>query len=648
MKQVQAKPALKLALGQIDVVPGRPDINSKRIITEAIAAANRGVQVIVFPEMCVSGYLLGDKFSSPSFAEDIEAYNQRIVQALAEYEIVVIFGAFAIDRDKLNENGRYRMYNVALVAQKGVVLKNGAGLPYAIKALHPNYRIFDDARYFFCLRKLAMEKRVSLEDLQKPFAVTVAGVEYQLGVMLCEDMWDLDYAQKPAQILTSNGAEVIINLSASNWSWRKNAKRHQVVKDLVAKIRRPFIYVNNVGSQNNGKNFIPFDGSSTVYNAAGEVVCLCEMYADKVKDFTLTAGAQPVPVSKSDDVGEMFNAIKADTLGFLRTAYPKYRQKVIIGLSGGMDSMLSAAFFTHLFGPENVVVVNMPYKDYNSDETKAIAAKGAKNLGLQLRVVPIDDMVSAYARTNGIKEGTPQHKTAQASMRFQVLAAIASKEGGLIVSNGNKTELAFGYATLIGDLRGYFAPWVDCVKGEVYQLADYLNRAVYGREVIPQECFDIAPMDELTKAGAGEHPKGTSNAFGKGARDDPFDYGHIHHVGYHDAMVRSLTEAHAGPDWFLAEYQAGTLEQKMLLPKGRLQELFPTGEDFVADLEAKLLMFSGAVHKRVQSVPGAHFSRSSFGWDFREYLPVVADSDEVLEVLYPLRYQALKAELLSV
>lgn len=634
MNTLQNKPALKYALGQIDVVPGRPDINSQRIISEAIAATLRGVQVIVFPEMCVSGYLLGDKFNSASFAEDVEAYNERIVRALKEYDIVVIFGTFAIDRTKVNENGRYRMYNVAIVAHKGEVQKNDAGLPYAIKALHPNYRIFDDARYFFCLRKLAMEMTVSLADLLKPFTVTIDGVQYKLGVMLCEDMWDIDYAQKPAQTLKENGAEVIINQSASNWSWRKNAKRHQVVKDVVAKIRLPFIYVNNVGSQNNGKNFIPFDGSSTVYSQKGEVVCLCEMYADKVIDFVLDEKAPRVLVPQSDDVAEMFAAIKADTLGFLRTAYPKYRQKVIIGLSGGMDSMLSAAFFTHLSGPENVVVVNMPYKDYNSDETKAIAKKGAENLGLKLRVVPIDDMVDAYAKTNGILEGTPQHKTAQASMRFQVLAAIASKEGGLIVSNGNKTELAFGFATLIGDLRGYFAPWVDCTKREVYQLADFINRSLFGREVIPQECFDIAPMDELTKAGAGE-------------RKDPFEYGHLTHVGYHDAMVRSLTEAHAGPDWFLAEYQAGTLEAKMLLPKGRLQALFPTVDAFIADLETKLLMFSGAIHKRVQSVPGAHFSRSSFGWDFREYMPVVAEGDEVLEVLYPLRYQALKAELLA-
>jgi NAD+ synthase (glutamine-hydrolysing) len=629
------KPVLTYALGQIDVVPGRPDSNSARIIKEAIAAAARGVQVIVFPEMCVSGYLLGDKFNSASFADDIAVYNQRIVDALAGYDIVVIFGTFAIDRTKVNENGRYRMYNVAIVAHKGEVIQNDAGLPYAIKSLLPNYRIFDDARYFTCLRKLAMEMEVSLKDVLKPFSVTIDGVLYKLGVMLCEDMWDIDYSQKPAEILASNGAETIINLSASNWSWRKNAKRHQVVKDLVAKIGLPFIYVNNVGSQNNGKNFVPFDGSSTVYSAEGNIVCLCEMYADQVQSFTLTADAPTVQQPASDDVAEMFAAIKADTLGFLRTAYPKHRQKVIIGLSGGMDSMLSAAFFTHLLGPENVVVVNLPYQDYNSAETKSIAQKGVSNLGLKLRVVPIDDMVSAYCQTNNIKEGTPQHKTAQASMRYQVLAAIASQEGGLIISNGNKTELAFGYATLIGDLRGYFAPWVDCVKGEVYQLADYINREVFGWEVIPKECFDIAPMDELTKTGAGE-------------RSDPFDYGHINRVGYHDAMVRSLTEVHAGPDWFLAAYLDGTLEQKMLLSKGRLQELFPTVEAFIADLEAKLLMFSGAIHKRVQSVPGAHFSRSSFGWDFREYLPVVADGQEVLEVLYPLRYQALKAEALAV
>ncbi len=655
--QYKKKPPLKYAIGQIRSVPGRPDLNSQQIIDESIAAWKRGVQVIVFHEMAVPGYLLGDKWKSASFALDVDAYNKRIVEALRAYNIVVVFGTLAVDTTKVNEDGTYRKYNAGMVAHKGELLSNKAGLPYAIKALLPNYRIFNDARHFYCLRKLAMEMGVSLNALSQPFSISIDGFTYDISVILCEDMWDIDYVQKPARMHKENGAEVIINLSMSNWSWRKNAKRHQVIKDIIELIGIPFIYVNGAGCQNNGKNFIPFDGSSTVYNAKGDIVFLASMYFEGVLDFVLTPDAPIVAMPVREDVEEMFMATKAATLGFFRTTKPRHRKKVILGLSGGIDSMLTAAFFHHLIesgqlSVEELVLVQMPYKGYNSDETKMLAAIGAKNMNRTLRIVPIDAMVDADAATNGIAEGTAAHKTLQAAMRFQVLKSIAAKEGGLIICNANKTEIAFGYGTLIGDLRGYFAPWMDCVKGEVYQLAVFMNLVIFKREVIPEACIDIAPMDELTKAG-------------KGNRADPFDYGRmvrqgdkrVFVPGYHDAMVRSLTELHKGPEWFLEEYANGTLERSMLLEEGRidrvLAQLHPDFvgtplERFIYDLEQKLEWFAAGVHKRVQSVPGAHFSRSSFGWDFWEYLAEVTDEeDELLLVYYPLAYLELKAKLLA-
>jgi len=646
MKQKDKKPALKIALGQIDVQAGRPDINSQRVIDESIAASKRGVQVIVFPEMCISGYLIGDWFNSNAFAEDVERHNKRVVEALADYDVVVIFGTFGVDKDKKNENGSYRKCNAAFVAQKGKLIANDADLPYAIKSLHPNYRIFDDSRYFYDLRKLAMERKKKLKDLLAPFTVVINGHEYKLGVMLCEDMWDIDYAQKPARVLKKNGADILINLSCSNWSWRKNAKRHQVIRDLIAKVKLPFVYVNSVGCQNNGKNFIPFDGSSTIYNVHGEIVAICDMYQDIVKDILLSNALPPITPVDRDDVEEMFLAIKEDTLGFLRSSSVRHSGKVIIGLSGGADSMLSAAFFVHLLGPDRVILVNMPVNGYNSPKTIALAQKGADNLGVPLRMVPIDEMVWAEARATGIEEGTAQFKTLMATVRFQVLKSIAALEGAIIINNGNKTELAFGYATLNGDMRGYFAPWMDALKGEVYQLADYMNRRIFKCEVIPAEIIykddadHLAPMDELTKDG-------------KGNREDPFDYGRMQsdrsfEVGYHDAMIRSFMELRKEPEWFLAAYKKATLEETMLLPEGTVRKLFPTAESFVDDLEQKYKMFQAGIHKRVQSIPGAHFSRSSFGWDFREFMPVMASYDlsEDLPVYYTQAYYELKDRLL--
>lgn len=652
------KPALTWALSQMRPIPGRPDLNYRTIVREAIKAAGRGVQVIVFPEMAVPGYLIGDRWKSDSFARDVAAYNERIVAELADYDIVVIFGTLGISEELTNEDGTVRKYNAAFVAQRGRLIGNRAGLPYAIKSLLPNYRIFNDARYFHCLRKLALERGVTLEELLQPFDVIIDGHTYSFGVMLCEDMWDIDYVQKPALILKENGAEILVNLSMSNWSWRKNAKRHQVVRDIIAQVGVPFVYVNGAGCQNNGKNFIPFDGSSTVYGENGDVVFLVDMYREGTFDVALTVGLPAIDIPEREDVDELLQAIVASTLGFWRATNPRHRRKVILGLSGGIDSMLTAAFIHYLeqsglIDIDELVLVNMPYEDYNSDETKMIAALGARNMKRTLREMPITDEVNAAAKRHGIKRGSGQHKTLQASIRFQILTRIAAQEGGLIICNANKTEIAFGYGTLIADLRGYFAPWMDCVKGEVYQLAEFFNRVIFQSEMIPEACIDIAPTDGLSKTDGG-------------STEDPFDFGRMVKVdgqytlvnGYHDAMVRSLVELRKGADWFLEQYLAGTLEERMLLEPGRIDAalvrlyqgdaavlaMSPL-ERFVHDLETKLSWFDAAIHKRVQSVPGAHFSRSSFGWDFWESMPEVAnDTGEPLEPYYPLRYHELKAE----
>lgn len=618
------KQNVKIAMVQRAIL-NAPRENVEAFLREARKAVAQGADIVVGSEMMLTPYVSGDRYEDDDFIREMWAGAQYIAERSATIGAVLVFGGIGIDSDrsKVGEDGRRRKYNAGFVAQGGRLIGNGTGLPFAVKTLMPNYRIFDDARHFFDLRKVGEERGVELEQLLRPFPVTIRGEEYQLGVMLCEDMWDGDYAVKPARSLKANGADVLINLSASNWSWRKNQKRDQIVADICRETGLWFVYVNNVGCQNNGKNFITFDGASTVYNEAGEIVALAKRYAEETMVVEIGSTLVSLVRKTQPDVAELYEALVVATQGFLDTLPNGAKKKVVIGVSGGMDSALSVAFFAKVMGPEKVVAVNLPYGTFNSKETKDDAEELCRRLGVEYRVVSIDTIVDATAHATGIEPGTSQHKTVQAIARMNVLAGTAGQECGFFTSNANWTEIAFGYGTLNGDLRGTFAPWMNCLKQDVYRLANYLNREVYGKEVIPESIFVRPPMDELTAPGAG-------------VRSDPFDYGNVSENGYHDQMVRAIVAFRRSPEWFVREYLAGTLEAELQLPKGKVAKLFPHDGAWLADLERCFASFHSAIFKRVQSVPGPLVDKRSFGWDYRE---------SVLGGVKTERYQTLVAQL---
>lgn len=611
---------IKFALGQIEVQAGNPAVNAARIIAEAKAAAARGVDVIIFPEMAVPGYLLGDLFEDDEFVASVVDWNNVIVNALAECNIVTIFGSVMSAPEKRGEDGRMRKYNAAIVAHRG-------SSRFTFKTLHPNYRIFDDDRHFFSMRKVAAETMSAPCDYMSSMGVIIRGSQVNLGVMICEDMWDGDYAVKPAEILAENGADILINISCSPWSWRKNQKRDNVVRDIIKRTGLPFIYVNNVGSQNNGKNFIAFDGSSTMYDGEGKIVYLCEEYHDAVEDVAFITSSTELVRAEGSDVAQLLHAVSAATYGFLETMPESSKQKVVIGVSGGIDSALSVAFFASLLGSNCVIGVNMPYRDYNCAETKSDAEVLCRNLGVEYRVVPIDTLVDAQAALCDIAPGSSQHKSIQARMRTEVLATIASQKRGFFTCNANKVEIAFGYGTLNGDLRGYFAPWMDCLKQDIFRLADFMNRVVFQREVIPQSIIDRPPMDELV-----------SVASSSGSRGDPFHYGHVSYNGYHDQLVRAFVVFRHGPEWILRKYKEGELDEELQLEKGTVAKHFPNHAEFIADLERCYRLFVDMTFKRIQSVPGALVDKRSFGFDLREVLRLCVFTQE---------YERIKAALLK-
>jgi NAD+ synthase (glutamine-hydrolysing) len=614
---------IQIAMVQM-AIANDPMQNAAAFLAAAKKAAAAGADIVVGSEMMLSQYVSGDRYEDDAFVDAMWAAAMHIVSESVAIDAVLIFGGIGLDpySDRVGEDGRRRKFNAAFVAQNGELVENGF-LPFAIKTLLPNYRIFDDARHFYSARTFADENNWIVEDLLQPFAVEIKGKRYDLGVMLCEDMWDQDYAVKPAQILKANGADLLINLSASNWSWRKNDKRDQVVAEICRGTGLWFVYVNNVGVQNNGKNFITFDGASTVYNPAGERVALATRYQEETVLATLAPGLPALERPVLPDVAELYEAIEVATNGFLNTLPQSAKEKVVIGVSGGMDSALSVAFFAKVMGSERVVAINLPYGNFNSTETKDDAAELCRRLGVEYRVVPIDAIVDATALAACIEPGSAQHKTTQAIARMTVLAAVAGQESGFFTSNANMTEIAFGYGTLNGDLRGTFAPWMNVLKQDVYRLAQYLKKEVYEREVIPQSIFVRPPMDELTAPGTGE-------------RGDPFDYGTVSENGYHDQMVRAIVAFRKSPEWFVEHYLDGSLEQELQLPPGKLATLFTSDEAWLKDLERCFQLFHNAIFKRVQSVPGPLVDKRSFGWDFRE---------SILSGIQTQRYQVLVARL---
>ncbi len=598
---------VKLALCQMPVAVGRPDLNIQYIRQEIYSAKDKGVDIIVFPELSVTGYIIGDMFEREEFILDAYRSCDTMLREATRGGITAIVGVPVYDNDLRGEDGRRRLYNAA------VVYSDGKYIGHAIKTLQPNYRMFNDDRHFYSERKLAQENGQDLNTLNNVFAIRMKdGREISIGIMLCEDMWPDDYYVDPSEALMNNGAELLINISASPWGWQKNRKRHSVVKKLLAKCKVPMVYVNNTGLQNNGKNLIVFDGSSTVYDSNGDIVYEVAPYATGNNYFEFTEELPVVVQNKQDDSRELYlavhNAIKEFCSSF---------NKIVIGVSGGIDSAVAVAAYADALGKDKVIGVFMPFSKYSSVESEVRARAIAESLGIEFRVVSIDAIVDSIAGLLFTQEGTLEYENIQARARMEVLAAIAQREGGVFVCNTNKVEAAFGYGTMYGDIAGALALLADMVKREVYQLGNYYNEHVFGKQVIPAECFKVIPTAELSLN-----------------QKDPFDYGNLTRRGYHDEMVRAFTEFRLGPEWFIEAYLSKQLESELKLEVGTIERLFSSAGKFIADLEKHWTLYRRAFFKTNQMPPILIVSKRAFGYDLRR---------SMVTPHYTKRYRRLKA-----
>ena len=622
---------LKIALAQIRVIPGRPDLNAKKMLQFIEQAKAGQADLVLFPEMSIPGYLLGDTWEQPAFLRDCEAWGTKIAQAADT--ICVLFGNVAVDWQKSSDDGRVRKYNAFFAAQGGQFVGDERfPYPFRIKTLQPNYREFDDDRHFYSLRKLAQELNTTIEDLLQPIRVKIGDRPLKIGALLCEDGWSDDYGIKPAQALRNKSSlDLFVNLSSSPFTLGKNNKRHRVFSRQARDTGVPLVYVNNVGIQNNGKTVYTFDGCSTAYGSSGEPLLHCPPFEEQLAYVTLEdlqahSGVSPVAVPDDQGIDSIFSCLRYGVQNFLSQTG---LTKIVVGVSGGIDSAVAAALYAHVLQPENVLLVNMP-SQYNSPTTISLARRLAENLGCRYADIPIEESVALTVRqmeAAGLSLTSFMRENVQARDRSsRILAAAAAAFGGAFTCNANKSEMTVGYCTLYGDEAGCLAALADLWKHQVYALGHWLNDQVYQRSVIPDEVFSLVPSAELSRDQDVDSGKG-----------DPLVY------PYHDFLFRSFVERwhRATPEDLLTWYCEGTVEQNIGCETGLVARFFPSAADFIADLERWWRLYTGmGVAKRIQAPPVLAVSRRVFGFDHREAQNPVHFTQRYLQ----LKQQALHSQ----
>jgi NAD+ synthase (glutamine-hydrolysing) len=426
-------------------------------------------------------------------------------------------------------------------------------------------------------------------------------------------MWSDDYTINPIDILLKHNPDVIVNLSCSPWTWRKNNKRHSVVRERIKNKPTYFAYCNNTGTQNNGKNIFLFDGGSTIYNPDGTFLNVAKNYTEEIITSTLFDNRIMLPnleITPDQDKKELFEGLVYGIKKFFDTLPSK---KVVIGLSGGIDSALDIVLLSEAIGAENVYAINMPSK-FNSNTTKDAALQLAINLGVHYGVLSIQNAVDNTIKdieqltfynyvnsdTTGLSLSKLNIENIQARDRgSRVLAGVASALDAVFINNGNKTETAFGYATLYGDVNGSISPIADLYKHEIYELCEYYNK-LKKSEIIPSTIFNIVASAELSDEQNVDEGKG-----------DPIFY------PYHDKLVRAFVEFRLDPEDILRLYAEKKLGETILCEQSMIDNYF-TDETFIADLEQKWKAYKISIFKRIQAPPIIAVSRRAFGFDLRE------------------------------
>ena len=563
---------VRIALCQINTTVGDLAGNAERVLRDARRASRAGADLAVFPELCVTGYPPQDLLDRPDFLDDVDDTVAYLAREAPD-GLALLIGAPVRNETPVGK----RLFNAALLVAGGAV-RDGVS-----KTLLPTYDVFDEVRYF----EPCPERRV----------VEVGGL--RLGVHLCEDMWNnhaVDgaataegdsaaneeqapyhlYAANPIDELAALGVDLFVNLSASPYAMGKPTERRLLIRESCREHGVPFVYVNQVGANTE----LIFDGGSQVQSVAGEVLWHAPLFEEAFHIWDTEAPGGVVEVEAEDVTAEVHDALVLGVRDYVGKTGAGVFDKALVGLSGGIDSAVTCALAVEALGADRVVGVTMPsaYSSSGSvDDSRALA----ENLGIEFHEVPIRPAVDAFADMlaplfEGTNEGVTEENV-QARSRGLTLMAVSNKFGHLLLTTGNKSEMAVGYATLYGDMSGGLAVLSDVFKTEVYRVAEHINRRA-GREVIPHSTITKPPSAEL--------------------RPDQVDQDSLPPYGVLDAILVRYVEEHASP---------GEITREL--------DLDPALVDRITT------MVDRNEYKRRQAAPGLRVSSKAFGSGRR--LPIV-------------------------
>lgn len=459
---------MKIGLAQVNTTVGNIWGNAEKIIEFQKKAEEAGCELVVYPELAITGYPPRDLAEKKALVrENLEALK-AISENCRKAEAVVGF----IDRNT-SDIGK-PIFNAAAVVHRGRV----KGIYH--KSLLPSYDVFDEGRYFE-----PGDESLIFEKGNKRFAVTI-----------CEDIWSSHaplkrqiYRNNPLNRLGDVSLDYLINISASPFSLHKEEVRRRIVSEVSGRSRFGVIYLNMVG----GNDELIFDGGSFVVDRSGKVTARAASFAEDMVVIDADTGRGDMAEEIEEDTARLAAAL---VLGLRDYVSKCGFKKVILGLSGGIDSAVTAALSVRALGSENVIGVLMP-SPFTSEGSKRDAASLAEKLGIRTYTVPIDNIFDCYLESLKIpfegKDRDVTEENIQARIRGNLLMAMSNKFGYLVVNTGNKSEMAMGYCTLYGDMTGGLAVLGDVPKTMVYRLGEYLNE----KRVIPRDVFTKAPSAEL-------------------------------------------------------------------------------------------------------------------------------------------------------